>query len=406
VHGTHEQGQFAIDDEDYAVRGALVLRQGVTSWPAPLPPAAAPTAAKPAPVKLPPTPEELAAKAAAQLRNKVLLVSGMAAVLVAVGLGAGESLTVPVTVLALACLAGSPLVSAVTPALHSPLMSVTNAISGLTAVGGLVTMGGGLLPATGAHWLAAMAVFVSMINIGGGFVMTSRMLGMFKRKDDAPEPVLIYALPAAMVMGASVFGVGAPGLVLLASALFCVFAIGGLSSQATANFGNKMGLIGVGGGLLVTTATAGTSVALKQQMGLVMAAGAALGAGIANKVAVTDLPQLVAAFHALVGLAAVATALSSHMTEVAHHSALVALALGKSAAAKAAAAKLAAGFCGVTVVHSVTTYLAAIIGAVTLTGSAVAFAKLQGLISGTPLTVSPCHSSPSIPTLQVRSSVC
>ena len=62
MHGTHEQGQFAIDDEDYAVRGALVLRQGVTSWPAPLPPAAAPTAAKPAPVKLPPTPEELAAK--------------------------------------------------------------------------------------------------------------------------------------------------------------------------------------------------------------------------------------------------------------------------------------------------------------------------------------------------------
>ena len=92
------------------------------------------------------------------------------------------------------------------------------------------------------------AVFVSMINIGGGFVMTNRILGMFKRKDDLPEPVLIYALPAVMVLGASIFGVGAPGLVLLASALFCVFAIGGLSSQATANFGNKMGLIGVGGG--------------------------------------------------------------------------------------------------------------------------------------------------------------
>ena len=79
---------------------------------------------------------------------------------------------------------------AVTPALHSPLMSVTNAISGLTAVGGLVTMGGGLVPVTLAHWLAAVAVFVSMINIGGGFVMTNRMLGMFKRKVDILKSLL------------------------------------------------------------------------------------------------------------------------------------------------------------------------------------------------------------------------
>jgi len=209
-------------------------------------------------------------------------------------------------------------------------------------------------------------------------------------QDDAPEPTLIYAVPAALLLGAylvgQTMGLALNGPVLLSSALFCVFAIGGLSSQKTANFGNKMGLLGVSGGLLVTTMTAGTSLALKQQMGIVMAAGVALGAAVASKASVTDLPQLVAGFHSLVGVAAVATALSSQMAEVAHHSALVAAAVGKTAAAKAAAATLAASSGG-HMIHSVTTFLAAIIGAVTLTGSAVAFAKLQGLVSGKPLAL-------------------
>jgi NAD(P) transhydrogenase len=176
------------------------------------------------------------------------------------------------------------------------------------------------------------------------------------------------------------------GPVLLTSALLCVFAIGGLSSQTTANFGNKMGLLGVSGGLLVTTATAGTSAPLLCQMGAVMGTGAVLGAAVASKAGVTDLPQLVAGFHSLVGVAAVATALSSQMAEVAHYTALAAAAAGKGAAAKAAQATLAAST-GSQVVHSVTTFLAAVIGSVTLTGSVVAFAKLQGLVSGRPLAL-------------------
>ena len=201
---------------------------------------------------------------------------------------------------------------------------------------------------------------------------THTRTGMFKRKGDAPDPVAIYALPALALLGTYVagtyFGWALNGAALLCSALFCVFAIGGLASQTTANYGNKMGLIGVTGGLVVTTATAGTSMALKTQMGGIMAAGAALGAVISSKVAVTDLPQLVAGFHAFVGLAAVATAAAAHMTEIAH-------------AAAAGAAAVAGGH----LVHSVTTFLAAIIGSVTLTGSVVAFAKLQGLVGGSPL---------------------
>ena len=60
-------------------------------------------------------------------------------------------------------------------------MSVTNAISGMTAVGGLLLMGGGYAPDNSIHALAAAAAFISSINIGGGFVVTQRMLDMFKR---------------------------------------------------------------------------------------------------------------------------------------------------------------------------------------------------------------------------------
>lgn len=68
----------------------------------------------------------------------------------------------------------------VTPALHSPLMSVTNAISGIVAVAGLHLMGGGLLPETTGQVLAATSVFIATINIFGGFLVTQRMLDMFK----------------------------------------------------------------------------------------------------------------------------------------------------------------------------------------------------------------------------------
>ena len=69
----------------------------------------------------------------------------------------------------------------VTPALHSPLMSVTNAISGITAAGGMILMGGGYYPTNSVQAMAAAAAFISSINIGGGFVITQRMLDMFKR---------------------------------------------------------------------------------------------------------------------------------------------------------------------------------------------------------------------------------
>lgn len=83
--------------------------------------------------------------------------------------------------MSLISISGYHTVWGVTPALHSPLMSVTNAISGSTAVGGLLLMGGGYFPSNTIQALSAAAAFISSINIGGGFVVTQRMLDMFKR---------------------------------------------------------------------------------------------------------------------------------------------------------------------------------------------------------------------------------
>ncbi len=86
------------------------------------------------------------------------------------------------TVFVLACFVGYYVVWRVTPALHSPLMSVTNAISSVIIVGALVAAGG-----ASSHFsqiAGVLAVLLATINIVGGFIVTARMLAMFKRKDD------------------------------------------------------------------------------------------------------------------------------------------------------------------------------------------------------------------------------
>ncbi|MBL8918567.1 MAG: Re/Si-specific NAD(P)(+) transhydrogenase subunit alpha [Myxococcaceae bacterium] len=88
------------------------------------------------------------------------------------------------TVFVLACFVGWQVVWSVTPALHTPLMSVTNAISGIIIVGGLLQVGGSVDLAT---VLGVLAVFFATINIAGGFLVTERMLKMFRREEGAPK---------------------------------------------------------------------------------------------------------------------------------------------------------------------------------------------------------------------------
>jgi NAD(P) transhydrogenase subunit alpha len=85
------------------------------------------------------------------------------------------------SIFVLACFVGYYVVWSVTPALHTPLMSVTNAISSVIIVGALIagTSTGGLA----SSWLGIAAIVLASVNIFGGFAVTARMLAMFKRKD-------------------------------------------------------------------------------------------------------------------------------------------------------------------------------------------------------------------------------
>lgn len=104
------------------------------------------------------------------------------------------------------------------------------------------------------------------------------------------------------------------------------------------------------------------------QMGTTMGTGALLGATVARRIAITDLPQLVAAFHSLVGMAAVLTCVSHYITECEHFIHDPAAAVVKTAL-----------------------FLGTYIGGITFTGSIIAYAKLQGLMSGAPIMLPGRH---------------
>ena len=96
-------------------------------------------------------------------------------------------LIVNVTIFVLACFVGYEIITKIPPLLHTPLMSGSNAISGITLVGSLVAAGSGFVALLSQEGLISvlgfLAVVFATVNVVGGFVVTDRMLGMFKRKD-------------------------------------------------------------------------------------------------------------------------------------------------------------------------------------------------------------------------------
>jgi NAD(P) transhydrogenase subunit alpha len=167
---------FKIDREDAVVKNALVTHDGDVTWPPPraqAPPP--PPVAKPSPVAAPAPPKPAQKNPALAGVFAALAV----AALIALGFVAPPAFLSHLTVFALACIVGWQVVWNVTPALHTPLMSVTNAISGIIVIGGMLQLTG---PSSSpALMLGALAVLLSTINIAGGFLVTQRMLRMFRR---------------------------------------------------------------------------------------------------------------------------------------------------------------------------------------------------------------------------------
>ncbi|MGQ9495250.1 MAG: NAD(P) transhydrogenase subunit alpha [Thermoanaerobaculaceae bacterium] len=91
-----------------------------------------------------------------------------------------DALIMMLTVFVLAVFVGFEVISKVPPLLHTPLMSGSNAISGVTVLGAIIASGAALT--TGMKWLGFVAVALGMTNVVGGFAVTHRMLGMFRRK--------------------------------------------------------------------------------------------------------------------------------------------------------------------------------------------------------------------------------
>jgi len=176
---TAEKG-LVIDLKDEIQRGAVILKDGELLWPAPAP--AAPPKPAPGPAPKAAAGNHGAAAAPANVKKSsgsANIVAGLAAIL----LGAAAIFGPPefiqhLTVFLLACVVGWHVIWNVTPALHTPLMSVTNAISGIIVIGGMLAL---YSSGPGALILGGIAVLIAAINVAGGFLVTQRMLKMFRK---------------------------------------------------------------------------------------------------------------------------------------------------------------------------------------------------------------------------------
>lgn len=168
-----KDGALVLDFDDVVQRGVTVVRSGETTWPPPPVQVSAAPAAAPAPERAP-----VVEKAPASPARRYALIGLGIALLFLVNATAPAPIPQHFTVLVLSVVIGYYVIGKVAHALHTPLMSVTNAISGIIVVGALVQI---TSHDTVVQVLSAVAILLASINIFGGFAVTRRMLAMFSK---------------------------------------------------------------------------------------------------------------------------------------------------------------------------------------------------------------------------------
>jgi NAD(P) transhydrogenase subunit alpha len=185
-----KDGVINVNMEDDAIRGLTVIKQGEVTWPAPPIKQAAAPAAKPAAAAPVPAAKKGHGHGGASepmAAGSLTIMFAVAAVLFwFVGAYAPPAFLGHFTVFVLAVFVGYMVVWNVTPSLHTPLMSVTNAISSIIIIGALVqiappALSGVTRPDEVIRWLAVAGIGLTAINMFGGFAVTQRMLAMFRK---------------------------------------------------------------------------------------------------------------------------------------------------------------------------------------------------------------------------------
>jgi NAD(P) transhydrogenase subunit alpha len=169
-----KDGNIVVDMEDEVIRGATVCINGETTWPPPAPK----LSAAPPPQKAPEPAVQEPREEKKSVAGPIIAMAAGGLALLGLGAVAPPSFMAHFTVFVLACFVGYMVIWNVTPALHTPLMSVTNAISSIIVIGALLQISSA---ESLIMWIAAVTVLITSINIAGGFAVTRRMLEMFRK---------------------------------------------------------------------------------------------------------------------------------------------------------------------------------------------------------------------------------